>query len=96
MSETPTQSPVDQNALRIWVIAGIVGVAVGWFAATSPVSPIRPQPEPDRPVLRLLARLAKLGLYVMWVADPPPQMPQYVHARVDQDGHPVLNHSEGW
>ena len=94
--ETLTPAKPDrQRDIRILVIAGILGVALGWFAATSPSSPIRP--APDRPVLRFLAKVAKVGLWVMWAAEPPPRQQQYiVHARVDEDGHRVLNHGQGW
>lgn len=94
--ETPVVKTDRQRDIRLLVIAGILGCALGWFAATSPASPIRP--APDRPVLRFLARVAKLGLWVMWAAEPPPQETKtyIVHARVDEDGHPVINHARGW
>lgn len=83
---------------RNLVIAGIVCLAIGWWLASSPSSPVRPDPEPRRPVLRFIARVAKSFLWVMMVAERPPQQPQahIVHARVDADGHQVLNHGEGW
>lgn len=82
--------------LRIVSIAVLVAAAVTWAAATSDYSPIKP--KADRPVLRLIQRLARVGLWVMWAADPPPaDSQQYVvHARVDADGHRVLNHGQGW
>lgn len=86
----------DKKVMQTLVIAGILGVAVGWFAATSPLSPIKP--ERERPVLKLLAKLARTGLWVMMFADPPPKDSTHriVHSRVDDEGHKVLNHSEGW
>lgn len=100
MSELPVvdaqkASPVRSD-MRMLVLAAIAGIALGWFAGTSPASPIRP--KPDRPVLRLIAKLAKIGLWALWAADPPPPQSQFrvVHARVDEDGHQVLDHSEGW
>lgn len=83
-----------QRDLRILVLAGIAGIALGWWAATSPVSPVKP--EPERPVLRFLARVAKLGLWALAFADQPPPEPHYVHARVDDHGDRVLHHGEGW
>lgn len=81
--------------LRIVSIAVLVAAAVTWAAATSDYSPIKP--KQDRPVLRLLARIAKAGLWVMMFAEPPPAQEAYVvHARVDADGHRVLNHGQGW
>ena len=80
------------------VIAGLVCLAIGWWLASSPSSPIRPEPpRPDRPVLKFLARVAKGFLWVMMVAERPPvEQANIVHARVDADGHQVLNHGQGW
>jgi hypothetical protein len=86
---------VNNRELRIASIAVLVAVAVTWAAATSEYSPVKP--KPDRPVLRLLAKLAKTGLWVMMFAEPPPAEQAYVvHARVDENGHRVLNHGQGW
>lgn len=77
------------------VVVGLVAVILTWWAATSEYSPVKPQP--DRPVLRLIQRLARLGLWVAMFAEQPPQQAHYVvHARVDENGHKVLNHGEGW
>lgn len=99
MSDAPAPAPVHdrQRDIRLLVIAGILGCAIGWFAATSPSSPIRP--APDRPVLRFLAKIARTGLWVMMFAEQPPkeEAKHYiVHARVDEDGNKVLNHGQGW
>lgn len=86
---------MTKQELRAVSIAVIVSVACTWWAATSDMSPVKPQPE--RPVLRLLARIARAGLWFMAFADAPPQEASYiVHARVDADGHKVLNHGQGW
>jgi len=87
---------MDKNQ-RNAVIAGVVCLAVGWWLATSPASPISPKP-PQRPVLHFIAKVAKTFLWVMLAAEKPPQDQQtrLVHARVDADGNPVLNHGEGW
>jgi hypothetical protein len=75
--------------------AVLVAVACTWWAATSDYSPLAPQA--DRPVLRVIRQLARLGLWVMVFADPPPADQSYVvHARVDEHGHRVLNHGQGW
>jgi hypothetical protein len=79
------------------LIAVLVAVAVTWCAATSDYSPIKPQPE--RPVLRFLAKVAKLGLWVMWAAEPQPQPTENLvyHAQAyDKDGNRVLDHGKGW
>jgi hypothetical protein len=83
--------------LRKISIAVLVAVAVTWCAATSDYSPIKPQPE--RPVLRFLAKVAKLGLWVMWAAEPQPQPTENLvyHAQAyDKDGNRVLDHGKGW
>ena len=78
------------------VIAGLVCLAIGWWLASSPSSPIKPEVEPRRPVLRFVARVAKTFLWVMMVAERPPQEGNIVHARIDAEGHQVLNHGQGW
>ena len=83
--------------LRKISIAVLVAVAVTWCAATSDYSPIKP--KPDRPVLRFLAKVAKLGLWVMWAAEPQPQSTENLvyHAQAyDKDGNRVLDHGKGW
>jgi|LakMenEpi03Aug12_release.lakeMendotaPanAssembly.Ray.scaffolds.fasta_scaffold164825_2 hypothetical protein len=95
MSDEMTTTVLRKTDVRLLVIAGILGVAVGWWAATSPASPVKPAPE--RPVLRFLAKLAKTGLWVMMFAEQPPAEQHYVvHARVDENGHRVLDHGKGW
>lgn len=97
MSDAPAPVHNRQRDIRLLVIAGILGIALGWFAATSDVSPIKPAPE--RPVLRFLAKLARTGLWVMMFAEQPPAQETktyIVHARVDEDGNKVLNHGQGW
>jgi hypothetical protein len=87
--------PSDRNI----ILAGLLMLAVGWWLASSPSSPIRPEPpRPDRPVLRFIARVAKTFLWVMVVAERPPQdqTVQMVHARIDSEGNQVLNHGQGW
>lgn len=82
------------------VFAGlIVAVAVGWWATHSQNSPFVPKPK-ERPVLRLLARVAKLGLWMALAAEknPTPEENQerQALAKFDENGHRVLNHEEGW
>lgn len=73
------------------LVAGYLAACVPGF---DPINPFHPK-KPDRPVARLLSRLAKLGLWVMVFADPPPN-PQYrtVSARVDEGS--MICHAEGW
>ena len=86
---------MTNKEIQSTVVVGLVAVLLTWWAATSDYSPVKP--EPQRPVLRFLARLAKTGLWVMMFADPPPADQAYVvQSRVDSDGHRVLNHGQGW
>jgi hypothetical protein len=89
--------PIDRKL----IIAVLVALACGWWLGSSPASPINPTPQ--RPVLHALARLtrtaARLGLWMAFAAEAPPQQEQrqIVHApAVDADGHRIVNHGEGW
>lgn len=86
---------MTQREIQSAVVVGLVAVMLTWWAATSDYSPVKP--EPQRPVLRFVQRLARLGLWAMMFAEPPPAEQAYVvHARVDADGNRVLNHGQGW
>ena len=75
---------------RITLVASVVCLALGWWLATSPSSPVRPDFRSDRPVLRFLARMAKMGMWVMLAGEEPPTNNVAQH-----DPH-ALNHAEGW
>jgi hypothetical protein len=87
---------MTKREIQSALVVGVVAVMLTWWAATSDYSPVKP--EPQRPVLRFVQRLARLGLWAMMFAEQPPaEQPQYVvHARVDEDGHRVINHGQGW
>lgn len=88
---------MTSDVQRKMFIAVLVAVAVTWCAATSDYSPIKPRPE--RPVLRLLARIARAGLWVMWFAETQPgaEANLVYHAQqYDRDGNRVLDHGKGW
>ena len=78
-------------------------MAVTWWAATAPESPIRPKPpRPDRPVLRFLGKLAivaaKFGLGALVFLEPTPpdaDEVQLSHAALGSDGHQMLR-NEVW
>jgi len=88
---------MNNSDLKKMLIVVLVAVAITWFAATSDYSPVKPQA--DRPVLRLIQRLARVGLWVMWCAEPAP-MPQenlVYHAQAfDENGQRILDHGKGW
>lgn len=83
-----------KNHLAYLCIACMVA---GWWLTSSPASPIVPD-QPQRPVLRWIAKAAKNALWFMLIAEQPPQTheAQYAHARVGSDGEPLLDHGAGW
>jgi hypothetical protein len=88
---------MDKQTTRMVVGACLVSAALAWWLATSPTSPI--QPRPQRPFLSAIARIAKAALWVMLVADKPPEGDRHEHYAlhsVDADGHRVLDHARGW
>jgi hypothetical protein len=88
---------------RKLAVAGVILVALTWWLATAPQSPLRPAPpKPDRPVLRFLARVAgvaaRFGLTALLFAEPAPQEADEVHlahAVLGPDGHQQLR-NEVW
>jgi hypothetical protein len=86
---------MTRREIQSALVVGIVAVMLTWWAATSDYSPVKP--EPSRPVLRFVQRLARLGLWTMMFVQPASAEQAYVvHARVDEDGNRVLNHGQGW
>lgn len=89
---------VSRNTVYLLLAA----VVLGWWLGSSPASPINPHPVPDRPVLTAFVRLAKiaakLGLWAALAAEQPPEERQQLvqTRRVDAEGHPVIDHAEGW
>lgn len=83
--------------------SAVILVALTWWAATAPESPVRPKPpRPDRPVLRFIGKLAvvaaKLGLTALVFFEPAPQDAdeiQLSHAAIGSDGHQLLR-NEVW
>lgn len=88
---------IDRKTILVLVAA----VAFGWWLAGSHApapapGPFGPTPQP-RPVLTLLGRLARLGLWVMLAAEKPPAEQHYVvHSAFDEHGHPQLHNARGW
>ncbi len=84
------------------ILAAAAVLLLLWFSASAsgpfPPTPFGP-PRPDRPVLRVIARIAKTFLWVALVAEGPQAVgaeQQIVRARVDDEGHRVLEHGKGW
>jgi len=73
-------------------------MVAGWWFTSSEWSPLVPDSQPQRPVLRWIAKAAKNALWFMLIAEQPPQQheAQYAHARIGADGEPLLNHGAGW
>lgn len=79
------------------VVAVVLAVAVTWCAATSDYSPVKP--KADRPVLRLVQRLARVGLWFAMFAEPAPSSSEGMvyHAQAyDERGERILDHGKGW
>lgn len=77
------------------VLIVLAAFAVGFVLSNNPLS----TPRPDRPVMRWIARAAKSLLWVAAFAEKAPSQPEQhyiVHARVGEDGHPLLDHGRGW
>jgi hypothetical protein len=84
------------------VFAIVVALALGYWLASSPSSPIpAPAPTPSRPVVRWIAKVAKNFLWIALVAEKPPVEPQPDHqvaraARIGDDGYPIVDNAKGW
>lgn len=63
------------------------GITYALMRAPSP----SPAP-PDRPVLTVIARLAKTLLWMAFFADPPPDECQQVQGAYGTDGYPMVDH----
>lgn len=87
---------MSRNTLVAACVACLVaGYLVACVPGFDPINPFVPK-RPDRPVLKLLSRMARLGLWVMVFADPPPQPMYRANAvRCEQDGS-MICHAEGW
>jgi len=77
---------------RVLIVAGLI-VAGGLCFQTLPA----PRPKPERPVLRFLAKVAKIGLWVLVAHHQPAPQTFAVHTyHVDEHGQRVLANREGW
>ena len=96
MTETtlPPQPKMDRRVIALaaglFLAGWLIGREVGDSWLPAPFAP-----QHDRPVLRFLAKVAKLGLWVMMAAEKPPQDEgsHYAHVKFTPDR---VNHREGW
>lgn len=80
---------------RSHVTLAIVCLLVGYWLASSPSSPVNPQPK--RPVLAWISKMARTALWISLLTEPPPPMDTRTHlAKVDDAGQPLLDHGRGW
>lgn len=85
---------------RTILVVAAACLIVGYVASEirfDPTNPFVPA-KPDRPVAKLLARVAKLGLWVAVFAQPQPQTPEqfYADARRNCGENALVCHREGW
>jgi len=82
---------------RTLVLSCLACLVAGYLVATVPgFDPVNPfVPKHDRPVIRFLARVAKMGLWLTVFAEPAPQPVEQQYAARHCDGSMVC-HSEGW
>jgi hypothetical protein len=85
---------IDKKTLCIVAVAFVIGMYMtGSGRSDGPA----PQPAPRRPVLQWISRTARTLLWVALLTEPPPAEKNYVvHARVDDEGRPMLDHGRGW
>lgn len=70
--------------IRLLILVAIVAFVIG--RSVGEPEP-RPSPMTDRPVLRLLVRVAKLGLWALAFAEPAPHEHQHVQHSPDSVDH---------
>lgn len=83
---------------RSIVAACLACLVAGYLAASVPgFDPVNPfNPRPQRPFLKLVSRLAKLGLWVTVFAEPPPRPVEQQYAAAHCDDRAMVCHAEGW
>jgi hypothetical protein len=89
VSTKPAAKPIDRKILAI----GIGMVAVGFLLGQGSGGGSLPwSPKKERPILTAIARVAKLGLWLLVVEPVPDDLPdenQYTHTG-------DISHREGW
>lgn len=82
---------------RTLVLSCLACLVAGYLIACVPgFDPVNPfVPKNDRPVVRFLARLAKVGLWMTVFMEPQPQPVEQQYAARHCEGSMVC-HAEGW
>ena len=82
---------------RTLVLSCLACLVAGYLVASVPgFDPVNPfAPKPERPVLKFLARIAKIGLWVAMFADGGPRPVEQTYAARHHDGSNIC-HAEGW
>jgi hypothetical protein len=89
---TPSDGLTPFRDRRV-IVACVLLFALGWFSGQGRGNPFVP-PQPKRPVLAALAKVAKAALWLLVVEPVPDDLPDdhfVVHAHTDR-----INHREGW
>lgn len=83
---------------RSIVLACIGCLVAGYLSASVPgFDPVNPfHPKPQRPIIKLISRLAKLGLWVTVFAEPAPRPVEQQYAASHCDDRTLVCHAEGW
>jgi hypothetical protein len=83
---------------RAVVLLCIACLVAGYLAASAPgFDPVNPfSPQPQRPIARLLSRVARLGLWLTVFAEPSPRPVEQQYAAAGHCDGSMVCHAEGW
>lgn len=86
---------MTQRRVVVWCLACLVA---GYLAASVPgFDPVHPlSHKPQRPLLKLVARLARVGLWMTVFAEPAPRPVEQQYAAAHCEGRSTICHAEGW
>lgn len=75
---------------RKTIVIGVIAIAAATWVASRNYQP--DPPRPDRPVLTVIAKLAKALLWVAFFAEEPPDQYNNIQSAAATDGEPRLDH----
>jgi hypothetical protein len=83
---------------RAIVLSCLGCLVAGYLAASVPgFDPVNPfNPRPQRPFLKFVSRLAKLGLWMTVFAEPAPRPVEQQYAAAHCGDRSLVCHAEGW